>query len=97
MNLTLCSCGSAEHQILTEYDEEYNQLYVQVHLSNYKNIFQRIWVAIKYVFGYKCRYGEWDSIIIDSSNYHTLKKELSKIKGEGKKTNSGGEENYLDD
>jgi hypothetical protein len=56
----------------------------------------RIWVAIKYVFGYRTRYGEWDSIIIDKDNYHILTKELSKIKDESKKTDRGGEESYLD-
>ena len=96
MNVTICACHSSEHQILTEYDEKYNQIYVQIHLSTHKNFFKRIWVAIKYVFGYKSRYGEWDNIIIDKDNYHILAKELSKIKDESKETDRGGEEDYLD-
>lgn len=38
-------------------------MYMEVQLHTCKNIFKRLWVALKYIFGYKCAYGTWDSFI----------------------------------
>jgi len=58
-----CSCGANEHTIrftldldLNGYDEP--MLYTSVFLDD-KPFFSRIWIAIKYIFGYKCRYGHF--------------------------------------
>lgn len=76
--IIICECGSAEHQIIFQYDKPTKgwapQVYMSIHLTTYKNIWQRIKYAIKYVFGYKCRFGAWDEILID-------KKDLYKIEG----------------
>lgn len=66
----LCECGWAEHQLLFFYDPDeddsrFYSLYVEVHLSTWKGFFRRLWAAIRYVFGYRSRYGHWDSIMID--------------------------------
>jgi len=55
-----CQCSSPEHTLRFVYDPEYNELYTEIFLCQNRNIFQRIWVAIKYVFGFKCQYGHWD-------------------------------------
>ena len=55
-----CQCSSPEHTLRFVYDSEYNELYTEIFLCQNRNIFQRIWVAIKYIFGFKCRYGHWD-------------------------------------
>jgi len=55
-----CICFSNEHTLRFVYIEEYNELYLDVYLHQYRNIFKRVWVAIKYVFGYKSKYGHWD-------------------------------------
>lgn len=60
-SLTLrCACGSAEHSLHYCYDPEENEIHTEIFLRQYRNIFQRIWIAIKYIFGYKCRYGHFD-------------------------------------
>ena len=69
----ICDCCSPEHQFIFLYDEEEKIVYLDVHLSNYRNFFQRIWAAIKYVFGYTSKYGDWDSTYLS-------KKELEKLK-----------------
>lgn len=55
----ICECGSLEHQF-SFYRDEDNRLICSVHLADYQNIFKRIITAIKYIFGYKCRYGNFD-------------------------------------
>jgi len=56
-----CHCYAEEHAIRFSYEEEYNELFLSVFLNQYRPWYHRIWVAIKYVFGYKCRYGHWDT------------------------------------
>lgn len=66
--LVLCDCGSAEHQLILSYcddeEPEFQMMYVQIHLTTYKNIVKRILRAVRYVFGYKSKYGDWDEIVV---------------------------------
>lgn len=82
-DVIFCSCGSAEHQLLVWHDDEfadgYREVGLQPHLVTYQNIFKRIFVAIRYIFGYRSKYGHWDSIIIDSTNYLPLKRAVEFI------------------
>jgi hypothetical protein len=54
------------------YDD--NEVYVSIHLIPEYNIFKRIWNAIKYIFGYKCKYGQFDEFIFDKTDVKKLKK-----------------------
>lgn len=76
-DLILCDCYSPEHQILIlkddSFGEDYKEVIFQYHLVTHRNIFRRIWVALKYIFGYKCKYGAWDETIITKDNYQPLK------------------------
>lgn len=69
----ICDCNSLEHSYAFWYDEEENELHFMPHLITYRNIFKRILVAIKYIFGYKSRYGDFDSMIINKEDYEKLK------------------------
>ena len=69
----ICECFSKEHQVTFWWDEDDNKLYIQPHLSTNLNIFQRFWIAIRYIFGYKCKYGSWDEIIMSDENLEILK------------------------
>jgi hypothetical protein len=55
-----CHCSTPEHRLVftleTELDD-FPELYTEVQLDNHRNIFQRAWLAIKYIFGYRCYYG----------------------------------------
>ena len=61
----VCDCHSLEHIYSMWYEEDYNQLYIEPVLSTPDNFFLRVWVAIKYIFGYKSVYGPFDSLIIN--------------------------------
>lgn len=67
-----CACHTSEHLIKVVYDPEDNEMFVEVHLHTWKSIFRRMWVAIKYVFGYKTRFGQWDELIVQPKDYKRL-------------------------
>jgi len=58
----VCDCSSREHQIVFEYDIDDNLVYCNIHLYNY-SFWTRFIQGIKYIFGYKCRFGHWDEFI----------------------------------
>jgi hypothetical protein len=61
----ICDCHSLEHQYTFWYDEEYNQVYFEPHLTNGGSWYQRFWWRLKYLFGYKCRFGAFDEVLVN--------------------------------
>lgn len=68
--ILICSCHSTEHQLIFQKDD-IDEVYISVHLHKYR-FWKRLWIGIRYIFGYSCRYGNFDEII-------TTKKELQEI------------------
>ena len=72
-----CDCHSHEHTLRLSivYDKEVPdcEIYAHIFLNTYDNILKRIWTAIKYIFGYKCRYGHWDEWIISRDDAKRLR------------------------
>ena len=60
-----------EHQIITHYDSENKQLFLTIHLSNL-TFFQRLWLGIRYIFGYKCKYGNFEEFIFNPKDADRL-------------------------
>ncbi len=59
-----CACMSPEHLIKFYVDVEDGDVCLDVHLANWIPWYKRIWRAVKYVFGYKSKYGDFDSVIL---------------------------------
>lgn len=55
----MCDCYSPEHTLRFGADLEEKDLYISVFL-NEQSFLKRIWSAIKYIVGYKCKYGHFD-------------------------------------
>jgi hypothetical protein len=53
------------------WDPEEKEIYTDVYLPD-KPWYKRIWLAIKYVFGYKCRYGFWDCTVMGMDKVEKL-------------------------
>ena len=70
-----CSCFSPEHTLLFKFDED--EIYVYVFLDS-DGFLRRIWKAIKYVFGYKCKYGHFDEFILSKKDADKLSTSLKK-------------------
>jgi hypothetical protein len=54
-----CACHSPEHSLHFQVYEEDGEFYVSVYLGQ-DGFFKRLWTAIKYVAGYKSKYGDFD-------------------------------------
>lgn len=89
-DLLICECHSTEHQIILSYSEDidntngkvYPMCYAHIHLSKY-SFWQRLKHGIKYIFGYRCRYGDFDEFIFnpkDASELQELVDYLNKEK-----------------
>lgn len=60
-----CICETDEHTLRFKLDtHDPVGLYLSVFLNQYRGFFGRVWIAVKYLFGYKCRYGHWDCTMI---------------------------------
>jgi len=64
-DILICDCSSVEHQVVITHDSEENMVYLHIHLQSYDSFWKRLVRGIKYIFGYKSRYGDWDEIILN--------------------------------
>ena len=83
--IIICACNSTEHQIvlLPIEEDNYREVYVHVHL-NKRPFLYRIKYALKYIFGYQCKYGAFDEIILDDRNIEKFKKAIKFIENDVK-------------
>lgn len=80
--LFVCQCSSIEHQVVFSYDKENEDkdVYVLVHLVPERSIWCRILNAIKYIFGYKCRYGHFEEFIFNKEDAGKLQEVVNYLK-----------------
>ena len=74
--IIVCECGDVAHQLVLSWfkpqtpmdyvSDEY--VYLSVHLNKLP-FWKRLKVAIQYLFGKQSKYGAFDEVIIDSSEY----------------------------
>lgn len=66
--LILCNCYKSEHQVILTYwpdDERHEKMmFIEFHLVTYDNFFKRLWAGLRYAFGYHCKYGHWDEVVL---------------------------------
>lgn len=77
--LLVCDCFSAEHNVQIVIDEEHKELTLEVYLHQYRSLWERIKVAVKYIFGYKCQYGHWDCFNFRKEDLVKIKNVLEKL------------------
>ena len=82
--IIICACHSTDHQIIFLYDDDpdWEDVYVHIYLSQSRNFFERLWYGLKYIFGYKSKYGEFDEIILKPQDYIKLQNVVDKLKKE---------------
>lgn len=88
--LLLCECASSEHQMIMRYFEDDLEatVYVDVHLVK-RSFWDRLKYAVKYIFGYKSKYGAWDEIILGPQHIKSLESVVKHLKdSEAKKLQS---------
>lgn len=92
-----CSCSSKEHTFCVTSEESSDdwppELFISLQLTQPRNLFNKLITSIKYLFGYKCRFGHWDvaSLGEDETNrlivlLHQHKVRMQKFNLEREKT-----------
>lgn len=81
----ICDCFSTEHQFVFtyckgEYENEFDDLSIEIRLVHRFGFWKRIVVGIKYIFGYRSRFGDWDCFDFDHENCDKLINALQNLK-----------------
>jgi len=71
--IMVCQCSSMEHHVAYWIDGEDGQVYMNVYLSPLPFL-QRVWAALKYIFGYRCKYGHWEEFVLGEEHVEDLLK-----------------------
>ena len=75
-----CDCHSVEHITrFSYYEKDPHEIYLETHLTNYNNFWKRVWVAIKYIFGYRSKYGDFDCMILSPTSVNYMISEFNKF------------------
>jgi hypothetical protein len=77
-----CICAHDEHTLRFTLDKEEKEIYTSVFLAQHRNIFQRAWLAIKYIFGYKCPYGHFGNWTLNKDDVDKLENMVKEFKSE---------------
>lgn len=82
--IIICDCDSVEHQMVLRFDDDMHIVYVEIHLMPLA-WYKRLWHGIKYIFGYKCCFGDFEEMIISQKHarqiyslYRFLRPKLTK-------------------
>ena len=78
--IMVCQCSSTEHQVVYYHNQSDNEVYMHVHLSS-GPWWKRVWPALKYLFGHRSRYGNWDEFILGPEHVDQLRKLADRIEG----------------
>lgn len=80
--LLLCQCGNSEHQIIFKYwDDDLNDyVYMDVLINPEYRWWKRVIEAIKYIFGYRSKYGMFDEFVLDKKDIPKLERIIEYLK-----------------
>lgn len=76
-----CQCHSPEHTLRFWLDDDpgFPCLYASVFLDSCP-WHRRLWLGLKYVFGYKCRYGHFDEFMLRADDCDRMIAMLNRLK-----------------
>ena len=80
--LFICECNSNEHQIVMSYFEDEKEVYCNVHLKPERNVLKRIIHAVKYIFGHRSAYGDFDEFIFNPKDADRLQSVVDHLRTE---------------
>lgn len=69
-----CACRGPQHTVFFDYDVTDGDLYLTFHLSD-GGFWWRLWRGLKYILGFKERFGHWDEVVVkpeDCNKIQTL-------------------------
>ncbi len=83
----ICQCHSIEHQVSftwveckgLECENLEGEVYMEIHLAKL-SFWDRLKHGIKYIFGYRCMYGDFDEVILKKEDVHKLERVVEYLK-----------------
>lgn len=77
----ICQCNNTEHQLVFNYfkDDIGGDVYVEVHLVP-DSFWKRIKNAVKYIFGHRSKYGDFDEFIFKKEDANKLQEVVDYLK-----------------
>lgn len=80
--LFICQCKNTEHQMIFSYfpDDEDREVSISIYLRPESSIFQRIKNAVKYIFGHRSRFGDFDNFLLGKEDADKLQKVIDYLK-----------------
>jgi len=74
--LFVCECEWSAHQLIFMYEKGIDpmdeEIYASVYLNTYMGFWKRLVHGVKYIFGFKSIYGEFDSVILNPDDHERL-------------------------
>jgi hypothetical protein len=72
-----CSCYSSEHTLMFNYyrdddDPSLSEIYTTIYIGSTETFWRRLWQFIKFLFGYRCRYGDFDCFCMKAQDIDRL-------------------------
>ena len=77
--LVICKCENTEHQMIFRTVEGSDEVYVSIFLRP-DTWWRRIAHGIKYIFGHRSRYGDFDELILRQSDVSKFEKVVDYLK-----------------
>lgn len=77
-----CTCWDSEHvlRVIHDPDDTDEFFSIEIHLDN-KTFFKRIWIGLKYIFGFRSRYGAFGCWVLHKDDTDRMIEILQKVKG----------------
>ena len=79
--LVLCRCENAEHQMIFRSFRGGDDVYVTFHLKPLP-FWQRLKHGVRYIFGYQCKYGAFDEMILNPEDAEKFAKVAKWLRSE---------------
>ncbi len=72
-----CDCSSAEHIFRVTSQNNWDSHYppdlnIFIQLNKYKSLYRRFVIALRYFFGYQCKFGHWDVVTLKEDDLNRL-------------------------
>lgn len=75
-----CSCGDAHHAVRVTYDVEFNEVFFEMRVNNYKSFWKRLKAAFKYLFNLDNKHSSYDTFLLSEDDRDVMVAVMKKIK-----------------
>ena len=75
-----CSCRSAHHAIRVTYDVEFNEVFFEMRVNNYKSFWQRLVAAYKYLFNRDNNDCSYDTFLLSPEDRDIMLQVIGRMK-----------------